>query len=157
MPTPPAPPVRHFEDYPQGAVFELGSIKVQPDELRSFAQRFDPQPFHVDAAVAATDYPYGGLIASGWHTASLMMRLLVTHFLSPASSLGSPGVDELRWPRPVRPGDLLRGRVTVLSARPSASKPDRGILVTLMELHNQHGEQVFSTRATNILRRRPVA
>lgn len=153
----PAAPVRYFEDYPEGAVFDIGEIAMEEEELIAFARRFDPQPFHVDAAVAAADYPYGGLIASGWHTASLMMRLLVTHFLSPASSLGSPGVDELRWPRPVRPRDRLRGRVTVVSARPSASKPDRGILITLMELHNQHGEQVFSTRATNILRRRSAA
>lgn len=153
----PVAPIRFFEDYPEGAVFDIGEIAVEEEEVVSFARRFDPQPFHVDAAVAAADYPYGGLIASGWHTASLMMRLLVTHFLSPASSLGSPGVDELRWPRPVRPGDQLHGRVTVLSARPSASKPDRGILITRMEMHNQQGELVFSTRATNILRRRPAA
>ena len=111
------PPLRHFEDYPAGAVFELGEIAVEADELAAFAQRFDPQPFHVDAEAAAHS-PYGGIIASGWHTGSLMMRLLATRFLSPASSLGSPGLDELRWPAPVRPGDRLSVRVTIVSRPP---------------------------------------
>jgi len=102
----PNPPLRYFEDYPAGAVFELGSIEVDPLEVQSFAERFDPQPFHVDPQAAALS-PYGGIIASGWHTASLMMRLLAQGFLSPASSLGSPGIDELRWLLPVRPGDRL--------------------------------------------------
>ncbi|HPU51337.1 MAG TPA: MaoC family dehydratase, partial [Burkholderiaceae bacterium] len=141
MSTPAAstPAVRYFEDYPQGAVFELGSIEVDPDEVQSFAERFDPQPFHVDPAAAAQS-PYGGIIASGWHTASLMMRLLALGYLSPASSLGSPGIDELRWLLPVRPGDRLSGRATVLSAQPSRSKPDRGVAITLIEMRNQAGE-----------------
>ena len=154
MPTPPAPPVRHFEDYPQGAVFELGSIKVQPDELRSFAQRYDPQPFHVDAQAAAAS-PYGGIIASGWHTGSLTMRLLATQFLSPASSLGSPGIDELRWLAPVRPGDELWVRVTIQSARRSASNPQRGVVISRIETRNQDGELVMSMKAVNLLRCRP--
>jgi acyl dehydratase len=155
MPTPPAPPVRHFEDYPQGAVFELGSIKVQPDELRSFAQRFDPQPFHVDAQAAAAS-PYGGIIASGWHTGSLTMRLLATQFLSPASSLGSPGIDELRWLAPVRGGDELWVRVTIESARRSASNPQRGVVISRIETRNQEGDLVMSMKAVNLLRCRPI-
>ena len=150
----PTPPVRHFEDYPEGAVFELGSIKVQPDELRSFAQRYDPQPFHVDAQAAAAS-PYGGIIASGWHTGSLTMRLLATQFLSPASSLGSPGIDELRWLAPVRPGDELWVRVTIQSARRSASNPQRGVVISRIETRNQDGELVMSMKAVNLLRCRP--
>jgi len=152
----PNPPLRYFEDYPAGAVFELGSIEVDPLEVQSFAERFDPQPFHVDPQAAALS-PYGGIIASGWHTASLMMRLLAQEFLSPASSLGSPGIDELRWLLPVRPGDRLSGRVTVLSAQPSRSKPDRGIVITLVEMRNQSGETVLSLKPVNLLRRRPAA
>lgn len=152
----PATTERWFEDYPAGAVFDIGEIAVEEQDVLDFAQRFDPQPFHTDPAAAAASH-FGGLIASGWHTASLMMRLLATNFLSPASSLGSPGVDELRWLRPVRPGDVLRGSVTVLSARRSASKPDRGLIESRIELHNQHGDAVFSTRAVSLLRCRGKA
>lgn len=146
---------RWFEDYPAGAVFDIGSIEVQEQEVLEFARRFDPQPFHTDPVAAAGSH-FGGIIASGWHTASLMMRLLATNFLSPVSSLGSPGVDELRWLRPVRPGDVLRGSVTVLSARRSASKPDRGVIESRIEMRNQHGELVFSTRAVSLLRSRGI-
>ena len=147
---------RWFEDYPAGSVFDIGSIEVEEKEVLEFARRFDPQPFHTDP-VAAADSHFGGLIASGWHTASLMMRLLATNFLSSVSSLGSPGVDELRWLRPVRPGDVLRGSVTVLLARRSTSKPDRGLIESRIELHNQHGDLVFSTRAVSLLRCRGTA
>ena len=122
----------------------------------SFATAYDPQSFHIDRDAAAQSM-FGGLIASGWHTASLMMRLLAQGFLSPASSLGSPGIDELRWLLPVRPGDRLSGRVTVLSAQPSRSKPDRGIVITLVEMRNQAGETVLSLKPVNLLRRRPAA
>ena len=149
-------PERWFEDYPAGAVFDIGAVTVEEQEVLDFARRFDPQPFHTDPVAAAAS-PFGGIIASGWHTASLMMRLLAMNFLSPVSSLGSPGVDELRWLRPVRPGDVLRGSVTVLSARRSASKPDRGLIESRIEMHNQHGECVFSTRAVSLLRCRSVA
>jgi len=149
-------PERWFEDYPAEAVFEIGSIAVEEQEVLDFARRFDPQPFHTDPIAAAGSH-FGGIIASGWHTASLMMRLLATNFLSPVSSLGSPGVDEVRWLRPVRPGDVLHCRVTVLSARRSASKPDRGLIESRIEMRNQHGETVFSTRAVSLLRCRPGA
>ena len=105
-----------------GAVTEFGPIAVDEAEVIAFARRFDPQPIHTDPAAAAAG-PFGGLIASGWHTASLVMRVLVEHYLARRASLASPGIDELRWLQPVRPGDVLRVRTTVLEARRSRSKP----------------------------------
>ncbi|MEI8183847.1 MAG: MaoC family dehydratase, partial [Desulfomonile sp.] len=104
---------RYFEDYVPGSVHEFGSIAVEEAEMINFARRFDPQPFHIDPE-AAKQSIFGGLIASGWHTASLAMRLLVDHYISHVASLGSPGVDELRWLKPVRPGDTLSVRITLL-------------------------------------------
>ncbi|GAA5159295.1 MULTISPECIES: MaoC family dehydratase [Amycolatopsis] len=144
---------RYFEDYVPGSTHEFGNVKVTEAEIVEFATRYDPQPFHVDAAAAA-DGPFGGLIASGWHTASLMMRLLADNYLSPVSSLGSPGIDELRWPKPVRPGDELRLRVHVVESRPSKSKPDRGLVRSRIELLNQDEEIVFSALALNFVLRR---
>lgn len=141
---------RYFEDYVPGSTHELGSIKVSEPEILEFAAKYDPQPFHVDPAAAAAG-PFGGLIASGWHTASLMMRLFAANYLSPVSSLASPGIDELRWLKPVRPGDELRVRVKVLEARPSKSKPDRGVLRSLVEVLNQDDELVFSAIALNLV------
>jgi acyl dehydratase len=139
---------RYFEDYRPGLVLEFGTAPVDEAEVVEFARRFDPQPFHIDAAQAAAG-PFGGLIASGWHTGSLMMRLLVEHYLSPIASLGSPGLDEVRWLAPVRPGDTLSVRVTILEARRSQSKPDRGLVRALMEALNQRGEVVMSMKALN--------
>jgi acyl dehydratase len=119
----------------------------------SFAKEFDPQSFHVDP-VAAADGPFGGLIASGWHTASLAMRLVVDHYVSRVASLASPGVDELRWPAPVRPGDSLRLQTTILETRRSRSKPDRGLVRTRAELLNQHDQIVLSLVAMNLIRLR---
>lgn len=144
---------RYFEDYVPGSVFEYGTVSVSEADIIDFAKRFDPQVFHTDPEAAARG-PFGGLIASGWHTGSLMMRLFAERFLSRASSLGSPGVDEVRWRRPVRPGDSLRVRATVLEARRSRSKPDRGIVRTFVEVLNQHGEIVMSLKALNIVRSR---
>ena len=103
---------RYFEDYLPGAVHDLGSITIGEAEIIEFARRFDPQPFHIDPE-AAKQSAFGGLIANGWHTASLAMRLLVDHYVSRVASLGSPGADEVRWRKPVRPGDTLSVRVTV--------------------------------------------
>lgn len=144
---------RYFEDYHEGSVFSFGPIEVEESEVLSFAKRFDPQSIHTDP-VKAAEGPFGGLIASGWHTAGLMMRLFVDNYLSAVASLASPGVDELRWLRPVRPGDQLRLRVSVLETRPSRSKPDRGMVVSLLEALNQSGEVVFSVKAMNLLARR---
>ena len=144
---------RYFEDYVAGSVHEFGRIAVDEREVIEFASRYDPQPFHTDPE-AATRSPFGGLIASGWHTAGLMMRLVVEHYLSRVASLASPGVDELRWTQPVRPGDTLSVRATVLEARRSRSKPDRGIVHTRFEVLNQRGEVVMSVKAMNMLRAR---
>jgi acyl dehydratase len=144
---------RYFEDYPPGAVFEYGQILVTEDEIVEFARRFDPQDMHVDPEAAAHGR-FGGLIASGWHTAAMMMRLFADNFLSKVASLASPGVDELRWLQPVRPGDVLRIRVTVLETAPSRSRPDRGMVRTLVEVLNQTDEVVLSLKPMNIIRRR---
>jgi len=141
---------RYYEDYPTGAVFEGGPIHVDEAEVLAFAHRYDPQPFHVDAAAAARSM-YGGIIASGWHTAAMTMRVLVESYLSSVASLGSPGIDELRWMLPVRPGDTLYVRITVIEARRSRSKPDRGIVRTLIETRNQREEQVLSMKAMNFM------
>ena len=143
-----------FEDYVPGATAEHGPVRVEEAEVVDFARRFDPQPFHVDP-VAAAEGPFGGLIASGWHTCALMMRLLADRYLSPASSLGSPGIDELRWLRPVRPGDELTLRTTVTAARVSTTKPDRGIVTTLVEMVDQDGQAVLRLTAMNLIRTRP--
>ncbi len=144
---------RYFEDYTEGAVFEYGPILVEEAEIISFAKRFDPQTMHIDPAKAAQG-PFHGLIASGWHTVGLMMRLFVDNYLSSVASLASPGVDETRWHRPVRPGDQLQLRVSVLESRPSRSKPDRGMVVSLLEAFNQTGEVVCSLKAMNLLAKR---
>ena len=147
---------RYFQDYVPGTTSEYGPIPVDEAEVVDFGRRFDPQPFHVDARAAA-DGPFGGLIASGWHSCALMMRLLAQEYLSPASSLGSPGIDELRWILPVRPGDLLTLRTTVQDARPSRTKPDRGLVTTRVELVNQSAEVVLTLVAMNLIRVRADA
>lgn len=145
----------YFEDYVPGLTVDCGSFSIGEAEIIAFAKEYDPQPFHTDP-VEAADGPFGGLIASGWHTTSLMMRLLVEHFLSPDTSLGAAGVDEIRWPSPVRPGDTLQVRATVLDARRSRSKPDRGIIKSLAEVTNQRGETVMRATAINfVLARNP--
>jgi len=144
---------RYFEDYVAGAVYEYGYVSVSEAEIIAFAERFDHQPIHIDTRFAASG-PFGGLIASGWHTASLAMRLVVDHYVSRVASLASPGVDELRWPTPVRPGDSLRLRTTILEARRSRSKPDRGLVRTQAELLNQRDQTVLSLVAMNLIRLR---
>lgn len=136
---------RYFEDYTVGETAEFGDQLITEQEIIDFASRYDPQPFHVDAQAAAQSI-YGGLIASGWMTGSVMMRMLVDNFVSTASSMGSPGIDELRWQRPVRPGDRLHVRVTVLETRRSESKPDRGVVRVHQEAINQNGEVVMSIK-----------
>ncbi len=159
-PAPPATPVpfreRYFEDYPVGERAEFGDMAVTEEEILAFARRYDPQPFHVDAK-AASDSIYGGLIASGWMTASLAMRMMVDHYISVPASMGSPGMDELRWLQPVRPGDRLHIRVTVLEAKPSQSKPDRGAILFLWEVLNQNAETVMTLKGWGLYRRRPQA
>ena len=141
---------RYFEDYIAGSVHEFGTIRVERDEVIAFAQRFDPQAFHTDSEAAEKSI-FGGLIASGWHTAGLMMRLFAQYYLSTVASLGSPGVDALRWTRPVRPGDDLSIRVTITETRRSRSKPDRGMVHSFIEVMNQHREVVMTMKAMNLL------
>jgi acyl dehydratase len=141
---------RCLEDYVVGSVSEFGSIAVEEAEIIDFARRFDPQVFHTDPEAAKRSI-YGGLIASGWHTASMMMRLIVEHYLPGARSLGSPGIDELRWIMPVRPGDKLSVRVTVKEANRSRSKPDRGVVRSFVEVLNQNREVVLTMKAINLL------
>ena len=146
-------PGSHFEDYPVGAVFTGGPILVSEQEILDFARHYDPQPMHIDKD-AAERGPFGGLIASGWHTGAMMMQLLAEHFVPKPGNLASPGLDELRWLKPVRPGDRLSLRATVLSARPSRSKPDQGVVTSLVELVNQNGEVVLSLKPISLMRRR---
>lgn len=147
---------RYFEDYAPGTVANYGPIAVDAAEIITFARRYDPQEFHVDPARAA-EGPFRGLVASGWHTASMMMRVLVDRYLSRVASLGSPGVDELRWIAPVRPGDRLWVHITVLEARRSRSKPDRGMLRSLIEVCSEHGDILMTVKAmTLMLCRNPV-
>jgi acyl dehydratase len=145
---------RWYEDYAPGAVYEYGSVTMTEQDILRFAGEFDPQRIHTDPK-AAEQGPFGGLIASGWHTCGIMMRLYAEHYVSRVASLASPGVDELRWVRPVRPGDRLSLRTTVRSARVSRSKPDRGLVHTGIEVLNQHGETVLTMTAMNLLLRRP--
>ena len=140
---------RYFEDYVAGSTHEYGSILVEQEEIISFAERFDPQVFHTDPKGAKKTI-FAGLIASGWHTCGLMMRLFVDHFLPKKASLGSPGVDELRWNKPVRPGDELSIRVTILETKRSRSKPDRGIVHSSIEVMNQDRDVVMSMKAVNL-------
>ena len=141
---------RYFEDYVPGEVHEFGSIVAEEAEMIDFARRFDPQPFHTDP-VAAKQTIFGGLIASGWYTAGLMMRLYADHYLSHVASLGSPGVDEVRWLKPVRPGDTVSLQVKISGTNRSRSKPDRGIVHSHIEVLNQNGETVMTMKATNLL------
>ena len=142
---------RWFEDYVPGAVHDLGSMVVDEQEVIAFARQFDPQPFHLDKERAEKS-AFGGLIASGWHTASMVMRLIVDHYLSEISSEGSPGIDELRWLRPVHPGDQLSVRITILDARRSRSRPERGIVRSQIETLNQDGEIVMHLTSTIFIR-----
>jgi acyl dehydratase len=143
----------HFEDFPPGRVFDLGSREVTAEEIIRFGRAYDPLPFHVDPDAPA-DGPYGGLIASGRHSAVVWMRLYVDAVLSRAAGMGSPGIEEIRWHRPVRPGDVLHGRVTVLEAAPSRTRPQRGTVRFDGELVNQDGELATTVRGRNFFARR---
>ncbi len=146
----------YLEDFTVSQRFELGEITVSEAEIIAFARQFDPQPFHIDPSAAAQS-PFGGVVASGWHTAALCMRLLVDGLVGRTATLGSPGIDTLRWLRPLRPGDTLHLRAVVSGVRPSESKPDRGVLTLHMEAYNQHSEVVISMEGVNFVRRAQVA
>jgi len=141
---------QYFEDYIAEVEQEVGSVSMSEAEIIDFGNKYDPQDFHTDPGKAAAG-PFGGLIASGWHTTAVVMRLLVDRYLDSASSLGSPGVDELRWLAPVRPGDVLTVRAKVLQARRSSSKPDRGLIHTSVSVSNQDGVLVMTMKAVNVV------
>jgi acyl dehydratase len=136
----------HFEDFTVGSVREFGGMTVSREEIVAFARQFDPQPFHVDEEGARRSQ-FGGLIASGWHTCAMVMRMYYDAVLSHAASQGSPGIEKLRWLRPVRPGDTLRVRVRVLEARPSESKPLLGLVRNAWQVLNQEDETVLEMEA----------
>lgn len=143
----------HFEDIEEGQERELGSYRASRDEMISFAEQFDPQAVHIDESLAR-DSIYEGIIASGWYTASICMRLLVDGFLSEAETMGSFGLDELRWSNPVRPGDVISVRNTVLSTTASSTRDDRGYVENQVIGRNEQENEVISWGATNIFGRR---
>src|SRR5258708_22573355 len=144
---------RLFDDFKIGERFTSDGMTMTEAAILDFAQRFDPQPFHLDLEAAKTS-PYGGLIASGLHTFAVGFRLFLDARVVHSASMGSPGVDELRWTKPVRPRDTLHTEAEVMEMRPSASKPDRGTLRSRYEVKNHQGEVVMSFLAIHILRRR---
>lgn len=145
--------MRYWEDFKTGEVEEIGERRVDRDEIVAFARQFDPQSFHVDEAAARASI-FGGLIASGWHTCSLVMRMMCDAYLVDSASLGSPGIDKLKWLKPVRPGDTLRARRTTIETRASKSKPQVGIVSNLWEVFNQNGELVMTMEGYSMFRRR---
>ena len=142
-----------FEDFSVGMVIPCGPRTVTADEIVEFARQFDPQPFHVDVEAGARSI-YGGLIASGWHTASLVMRMGCDAYLLDSTSAGSPGIDELRWIKPVRAGDTIRVDLVMRDVRPSHSKPDRGVVVSEWLVYNQRDELVMTMRGMGLFMRR---
>jgi acyl dehydratase len=146
-------PKLYFEDFAVGDVVECGPRRVTREEIIAFAAQFDPQPMHMDEE-AAKHTMLGGLGASGWHTCSLMMRMIVDGFIVNVASMGAPGVDEVRWLKPVRPGDSLTVRGTVQSVRASQSRPDRGFVKCLYEVFNDRGECVMTLITPQMVSRR---
>lgn len=145
----------YFEDFHAGQVMDLGSFSLTESEIVDFARRFDPQPFHVDSEAAAASH-FGGIVASGWHTCSAVMRQIVDHLLLKSVSHGSPGMDEIRWLKPVRPGDTLRVTMRVIETIPSKSKPDRGVLRSEYQGINQDGELAVTLKTLGMFGRRPA-
>ena len=143
----------YWEDFRVGERLTVGTVGVDKDEVIEFASRYDPQTFHVDEE-AARQSIYGGLIASGWHSCALIMRLICDSYMLEAASLGSPGLDNVRWPKPVRPGDTLTAYRTTEESRASKSRPDAGIVKTLWEVENQNGELVMTMSGINLFLRR---
>jgi acyl dehydratase len=143
-----------FEDYKPDEKFTFGDHLVTEKEIIDFANLYDPQSFHIDPTAAEAS-SFGGLIASGWMTSALLMRMMCDHFISSASAMGSPGIDHLRWIKPVRPGDRIHARITVIKTQLSRSKPDRGLITLRQEVINQNGEVVMSLEGMAMLRCRP--
>src|SRR6202140_1349176 len=147
---------RYLDDFAVGQIFGSGRMRIDEDRIKTFAAEFDPQPFHLDAEAARKSL-FGGLAASGWHTAALTMRLLVESEIKPAGGIVGAGFDELRWPRPVRPGDELRIESEVLEVRPSKSRPGQGIIKVRTTTLNQNGEAVQIFVGNLVVPRRPAS
>jgi len=146
--------VLYWEDFKVGETVEMGSHRFSAQEIIEFGRQFDPQPFHVDPEAARESF-YGELIASGWHTCSIAMRLMCDSYVNRTRSMGSPGVDNIRWLAPVKAGDTLTYRRTVLEARASRSRPDAGLMRTRWEALNQDGVRVLSMEGWSMIGRRP--
>jgi len=146
----------YWEDFEAGQVRDLGTVTPTREETIAFARQFDPQPFHLDDEAAKASV-FGALSASGWHTCAMAMRLMVTNFLHETSSLGSPGLESLKWLKPVFPGDTLRLQVTVLEVKPMGKRPDVGLTRNLWEMFNQHGDKVLHMEGWGMFRRRTPA
>ena len=154
MPAHPQKNIKYFwEDLPVGTTLDIGSITVDRDEVIEFASKYDPQPFHLDEDAAAKSM-FGKLSASGWHTCAMAMGVMVRGFLHESSSLGSPGLEQIKWLKPVFPGDTLTLTQTITESRPMASRPDVGLTRTLWKMFNQHGEQVLLMDGYGMFRRR---
>lgn len=150
-------PIKYYwEDLPTGAVHDLGTVTVSAEEVRDFAAKFDPQPFHLDEAAGRRSH-FGRLCASGWHTCALAMKLTVENFLHEAASLGSPGVENLRWLKPVYPGDTLRLEHTIVESRALRTRPDTGLIRAVWSMFNQGGEKVLHMEGYGMFRRRQPA
>jgi acyl dehydratase len=145
----------YWEDFTPGQTDEIGRHTFSEQEMIEFARQFDPQPFHTDPEAAKQSF-FGGLIASGWHTCAIAMRLMVQKYIGQAASAGSPGVDNIRWRAPVRPGDTITYRRVIVASRPSQSKPDLGLLQTRTEALNQRGEIVMTMEGWGLFRRAPA-
>ena len=143
----------YWEDFHLGDTAPIGEQHLDAAEMVAFAGAYDPQPFHIDED-AARQTMYGGLIASGWYTVALVMRMMVDSYLNRSTSLGSPGVDQVRWLKPVRPGDTIRATRTVVETRPSSSRPEMGLVKTRWEVFNQHYERVMTMEGVQMFRRR---
>ncbi len=144
----------YWEDMLPGQVRDLGSITPTREEIIAFATQFDPQPFHLDDEAAQASV-FGALCASGWHTCAMAMRLMVLHFLNGTSSLGSPGLENIKWMKPVFAGDTLRLQSTTTDVRPISKRPDVGLVRNVWAMFNQHGEQVLHMEGWGMFRRRP--
>ena len=149
-------PKFYFEDFSPGWTAEYGPRRVTREEMIGFAAQYDPQPMHLDEE-AARKTMLGGLGASGWHTCAMAMRLMVTNFLQTAASLGSPGLENVKWMKQVFPGDTLRLQHRILESRPMSSRPDVGLVRTQWEMFNHHGEQVLHMEGWGMFRRRTPA
>jgi acyl dehydratase len=146
----------YWEDFSVGEVRDLGQITPTREDIIAFASQFDPQPFHLDDEGGKASI-FGGLCASGWHTCSMAMRLMVTNFLHETASLGSPGLENIKWTKPVYPNDTLRLQTTVLETKPMGRRPDVGMTRNLWELFNQNGDKVLQMDGWGMFRRRHSA